>query len=82
VSQNRSQRPPQLHPQPSSGDDSVWFGFCFAVCLFVFKDRLSPCSLGCPGTQSVDQAALEPEEPPPSPMLGLKACTTRPACAS
>jgi hypothetical protein len=30
----------------------VWFG------LFLFPDRVSLCSLGCPGTCSVDQAAL------------------------
>jgi hypothetical protein len=33
--------------------------FCFVlfVCLFVFE--VSPCSPGCPGTHSVDQAGLE-----------------------
>jgi hypothetical protein len=27
--------------------------------LFVFRDRVSLCSPGCPGTHSVDQAGLE-----------------------
>jgi hypothetical protein len=30
--------------------------FCF---VFVFRDRVSLCSLGCLGTHSVDQAGLE-----------------------
>jgi hypothetical protein len=39
---------------------------------------VSLCSLGCPGTHSVDQAVLELRNPPASasPVLGLKACTT------
>jgi hypothetical protein len=43
------------------------------VCLFV-----SLCSLGCPGTHSVDQAGLRPRDPPAfaSRVLGLKACAT------
>jgi hypothetical protein len=33
----------------------------FFVCLFcfVFRDRVSLCSPGCPGTHFVDQAGLE-----------------------
>ena len=27
-------------------------------CLFVFRDRVSLCSPGCPGTHFVDQAGL------------------------
>jgi hypothetical protein len=49
------------------------------VCLFwVFRDRVSPYSPGCPGTHSVDQAGLELRNPPASAsrVLGLKACTT------
>jgi hypothetical protein len=48
----------------------VWFGF--------FQDRVSLCSLGCPGTHSVDQAGLELRNPPASAsdVLGLKACAT------
>jgi hypothetical protein len=53
------------------------FCFCF---LFVFWDRVSLCSPGCPGTHSVDQAGLELRSPPASAsqVLGLKACATMP----
>jgi hypothetical protein len=46
-------------------------------CLF-FRDRVSLCSPGCPGTYSVDQAGLELRNPPASAsqVLGLKACAT------
>jgi hypothetical protein len=49
------------------------------VCLFVcFRDRVSLCSPGCPGTHSVDQAGLELRNPPAlaSQVLGLKVCIT------
>jgi hypothetical protein len=48
------------------------------VCLFVFRDRVSLYSPGCPGTHSVDQASLELRNPPvsASQVLGLKAWTT------
>jgi hypothetical protein len=46
------------------------------VCLFVFVfgDRVLLCSLGCPGTHSVDQAGLELRNLPASAsrVLGLK----------
>jgi hypothetical protein len=73
----------------------VW-GFFF-VCLFlvfcflflVFRDRVSLCSPGCPGTHFVDQAGLELRNPPASAsrVLGSKACATTPGgtvffCAS
>jgi hypothetical protein len=47
-------------------------------CLFVFQDRVSLCSPGCPATHSVDQAGLELRNPPSSAsrVLGLKACVT------
>jgi hypothetical protein len=50
------------------------------VVLVVFRDRVSLCSLGCPGTHFVDQAGLELRNPPASAtrVLGLKACTTTP----
>jgi hypothetical protein len=50
----------------------------FFVCLFVFLDRVSLYSPGCPGTHFVDQASLELRNPPASAsqVLGLKACTT------
>ena len=61
----------------------VWFGsFCLFVCLFVcFFNRVSLCSLGCPGTHSVDQVGLELRNPPASvsQMLGLKVCATVPS---
>jgi hypothetical protein len=48
--------------------------------FFVFLDRVSLCSPGCPGTHSVDQAGLVLRNPPASAsqVLGLKACTTMP----
>jgi hypothetical protein len=55
------------------------------VCLFVFRDRVSLYSPGCPGTHSEDQAGLELRNPPASAsqVLGLKACATtaRPLCS-
>jgi hypothetical protein len=43
-----------------------------------FRDRVSLCSPGCPGTHSGDQAGLELRNPPASAsqVLGLKACAT------
>jgi hypothetical protein len=43
-----------------------------------FQDRVSLCSLGCPGTLSVDQADLELRNlsASASQVLGLKACVT------
>jgi hypothetical protein len=53
------------------------------VCLFffVFRDRVSLYSPGCPGTHSVDQAGLELRNPPAcaSQVLRLKACATMPS---
>jgi hypothetical protein len=55
------------------------------VCLvgwlvLVFRDRVSLCSPGCPGTHFVDQAGLELRNLPASAsqVLGLKACATMP----
>jgi hypothetical protein len=58
----------------------LFFVFCFVV--FVFRDRVSLCSPGCPGTHSVDQAGLELRNPPASAsrVLGLKVCATTPSC--
>jgi hypothetical protein len=61
--------------------------FCFVLFVFVvvvvvlvlvFRDRVSLCSPGCPGTHSVDQAGLELRNPPASAsqVMGLKACAT------
>jgi hypothetical protein len=55
----------------------------FFVVLFwflVFRNRVSLCSPGYPGTHSVDQAGLELRNPPASAsqVLGLKECATTP----
>ena len=46
--------------------------------FLVFRDRVSLCRPGCPGTHSVGQAGLELRNPPASAsqVLGLKACAT------
>jgi hypothetical protein len=56
-----------------------FFGFVVVVVVvvvfgFVFQDRVSLCSSGCPGTHSVDQAGLELRKSPASAckVLGLK----------
>jgi hypothetical protein len=51
-------------------------GFCFL--FFVFRDKVSLYSPGCPGTHFVDQGGLELRNLPASVswVLGLKACTT------
>uniref|UniRef100_A0A8C6I9J9 Translationally-controlled tumor protein n=1 Tax=Mus spicilegus TaxID=10103 RepID=A0A8C6I9J9_MUSSI len=58
---------------------SNFLSFLFFFFL-VFRDRVSLCSSGCPGTHSVDQGGLELRNPPASAsrVLGLKACTTTP----
>jgi hypothetical protein len=50
-------------------------GLFFFCCCSVFRDRVSLCSPGCPGTHSVDQAGLELRNPPASAseVLELKA---------
>jgi hypothetical protein len=46
-------------------------GFFFLFFIFlVFRDRVSWCSPGCPGTHFVDQAVLELRNPPAS--AGIK----------
>jgi hypothetical protein len=56
--------------------------FVLFVCLsvLVFRDRVSLCSPGCPGTYFVDQTGLKLRDPPVSAsrVLGLKACATSP----
>ena len=57
----------------------LFFGFCFVLVWFlVFRDRVSLCSPGYPGTHSVDQAGLELRNPPvsASQVLGLNTCAT------
>jgi hypothetical protein len=52
--------------------------FCLFVfaCFFIFRDRVSLCSSGCPGPHFVDQAGLELRNAPASTsqVLGLKVC--------
>jgi hypothetical protein len=59
---------------------SLFLVFVVVVVVFVFafRVRVSLCSLGCPGTHSVDQAGLELRNLPASAsqVLGLKACAT------
>jgi hypothetical protein len=52
--------------------------------LFCFRDRVSLCSPGCPGTHFVDQAGLELRNllASASQVLGLKACATTPGTFS
>jgi hypothetical protein len=52
--------------------------FLFFFNFLVFRDRVSLCSPGCPGTHSVDQAGLKLRNPPASAfqVLGLKVCAT------
>jgi hypothetical protein len=52
--------------------------FLFFVLVLVFGDRVSLCSLGRPGTLSVDQAGLKLRNSPASAsqVLGLKVCAT------
>jgi hypothetical protein len=54
----------------------------FFVYFLFFRDRVSLCSPGCPGTHFVDQAGLELRNPPASVsrVLGLKACATTTRC--
>ena len=50
----------------------------FLFVCFVFRDRVSLYSLGCPGCHFVDQAVLKLRNPPASAswVLGLKAIAT------
>jgi hypothetical protein len=52
----------------------------FFVCLF-FRDRVSLCSSGCPGTHSVDQAGLELRNLPSSAsqVLGVRSAPPLPS---
>jgi hypothetical protein len=75
----------RLRPSGKAGVGFV-FGFGFFVCLFfvfVFRDRVSLYSPGCPGTHSVDQAGLKLRNPPASAsrVLGLKTWATTPECS-
>ena len=56
---------------------STYAFFWFFVVLFFLWDRVSVCSLDCPGTLSVVQACLRLRDPSASAsqVLGLKECT-------
>jgi hypothetical protein len=60
------------------------FLFYFVLFCFVFRDRVSLCSSGYPGTHSVFHAGLELRNPPisASRVLGLKECATMPSPTS
>jgi hypothetical protein len=45
---------------------SFYFIYLFIYLFLIFRDRVSLCSPGCPGTHSVDQAGLELRNPPAS----------------
>jgi hypothetical protein len=53
-------------------------GELFFFLVLVFRDRVSLCSPGCPGSHFVDQAGIKLRNPPASAsqVLGLKACAT------
>jgi hypothetical protein len=74
-----SSRPfPMIPAQWLFSDVNLLFVCLF--CFLFFRDRVSLYSSGCPGTHFVDQAVLEPRNPPASAsqVLGLKACATTP----
>jgi hypothetical protein len=59
--------------------ENKWlFYFILFYFYLIFRDRVSLCSPGCPGTHSVDQLGLECRNLPASAsqVLGLKVCTT------
>jgi hypothetical protein len=62
---------------------SSFFIYLF-IYFFIFRDRVSLCSPGCPGTHFVDQAGLELRNLPASaarvpPECILKACAATPS---
>jgi hypothetical protein len=56
----------------------VVVGLFLFVCFLFFRDRVSLCSSGCPGTHPVDQAGPELRNPPVSvsQVLEFEACAT------
>jgi hypothetical protein len=55
---------PDRHIQIILKEAQTFTIFCLFV--FVFQDRVSLCSSGCPGTGSIQQTGLEFREPPAS----------------
>lgn len=77
---------PQPPTEPSAVKShisaSYFILFCFVLFYFlVFRDRVSLCSSGRPGTHPVDQADPEPRNPPAPACraLGTKVCATTPS---
>jgi hypothetical protein len=68
-------------PKPTNHLYFFFRDFFFGGVVGFFRDRVSLCSPGCPGTHSVDQASLEFRNPPASAsrVLGLKVCVTTPS---
>jgi hypothetical protein len=62
-----------LPNEPAAGPEQPVFSELVVVLFLVFWDRVSSCSLGCPGTHSVDWAGLELRDLPASAsqVLGL-----------
>jgi hypothetical protein len=52
-------------PAPCPRQHVPPFEFYFLI-FFIFQDRVSLCSPGCPGTHSVDQAGFKLRNPPAS----------------
>ena len=59
----------KMHIQPSPNPFLIFINTF--NCLFVFRDRVSLCSPGCPETHFADQAGLELRNPPAS-ILSIK----------
>jgi hypothetical protein len=68
------------HKDPTKRENFRPISFFFSLFYFIFPDRVSLCSPGCPGTNFVDQAGLKLRNVPASAcrVLGLKACATMP----
>jgi hypothetical protein len=81
TSSNNAIAPNPFQTVPPTGNEKLNYmsprGPFFFIFL-VFRDRVSLCSPGCPGTHSVEQAGLELRNLPASAsqVLELKACTT------
>jgi hypothetical protein len=70
-----------VYTEMYGGRKTTFFSFFLFIYLFIylfFRDRVSLCHPGCPGTHSVDQAGLELRNLPASAskVLGLKVCAT------